>query len=86
MTRAAAGTDEEMLETARALAALGLPLLMTRVIERKVYRRALTQGQAAGEFDPSSAREIRALWREIDGLDAAKIEMVAQELAQAEAA
>ncbi len=88
MTRAAARTDEEMLETERALAALGLPLLMTRVIERKVYRRALTQGQAAGEFDPSSkaAREIRALWREIDGLDAAKVEMVAQELAQAEAA
>lgn len=88
MTRAAAGTDEEMLETARALAALGLPLLMTRVIERKVYRRALTQGQAAGEFDPSSkaAREFRALWREIDGFDAAKVEMVAQELAQAEAA
>lgn len=88
MTRAAARTDEEMHETERALAALGLPLLMTRVIERKVYRRALTQGQAVGEFAPSNkaAREIRALWREIDGLDAAKVEMVAQELAQAEAA
>lgn len=88
MTRAAARTDEEMLETERALAALGLPLLMTRVIERKVYRRALTQGQAVGEFHPSSkaAQEIRALWREIDQLDAAKVETVAQELAQAEAA
>ena len=88
MTRAAARTDEEMLETERALAALGLPLLMTRVIERKVCRRALTPSQAVGEFDPSSkaAREIRALWREIDGLDGAKVEMVAQELAQAEAA
>jgi chromosome partitioning protein len=87
MTRAAARTDEEMHETERALAALGLPLLMTRVMERKVYRRALTQGQAVGEFAPSNkaAREIRALWREIDGLDTAKIEMVAQELAQAEA-
>jgi chromosome partitioning protein len=43
-------------------------------------RRALAQGQEVGEFDPSSkaAREIRALWREIDGLDAAKVEMVAK--------
>jgi chromosome partitioning protein len=38
--------------------------------ERKVYRRALTQGQAVAEFDPNSkaAREIKKLWKEIEQL------------------
>lgn len=71
LTRTSPRTDEEILETERALKALGLPLLNTRVVERKVYRRALTQGQAVGEFDPTSkaAKEIRALWKEISAFD-----------------
>jgi chromosome partitioning protein len=75
MTRVAARPDEETLETERALTALGLPLLRTRIVERKVYRRALTQGQAVGEFEPASkaAQEIRILWEEITALDADKI-------------
>jgi chromosome partitioning protein len=75
LTRTSARPDEETLETERALRALGLPLLMTRIVERKVYRRALTQGQAVGEFEPGSkaAREIKKLWKEVNGLDAAKI-------------
>src|SRR4051812_30640282 len=75
ITRAPARPDEETLETERALEALGLPLLDTRVVERKVYRRALTQGQAVGEFDPTSkaAREIKKLWKEIEHLNKATI-------------
>jgi len=75
ITRAAPRPDEETLETKQALAALGLPLLNTRVVERKVYRRALTQGQAVGEFEPASkaAKEIRSLWKEIASLDAEKL-------------
>jgi chromosome partitioning protein len=71
LTRTSARPDEEILETERALKALGLPLLHTRVVERKVYRRALTQGQAVGEFEPTSkaAKEIRALWKEISAFD-----------------
>jgi chromosome partitioning protein len=67
LTRTSPRPDEEILETERALETLGLPLLRTRVVERKIYRRALTQGQAVGEFEPSSkaAKEIRALWKEI---------------------
>lgn len=78
ITRAAPRPDEETLETKQALAALGLPLLNTRVVERKVYRRALTQGQAVGEFEPASkaAKEIRSLWREIASLDAEKLAAV----------
>jgi chromosome partitioning protein len=43
--------------------------------ERKVYRRALTQGQAVGEFEPCSkaAREISKIWREIDKLNIASL-------------
>jgi chromosome partitioning protein len=68
LTRAPPKQDEETLETEKALKALGLPLLKTWMGERKVYRRALTQGQAVGEFDPSSkaAREITKIWREIE--------------------
>jgi chromosome partitioning protein len=71
LTRTSPRTDEEILETERALQTLGLPLLDTRVVERKIYRRALTQGQAVGEFEPSSkaAKEIRALWKEISNFD-----------------
>ncbi|MDQ2803134.1 MAG: ParA family protein [Pseudomonadota bacterium] len=67
LTRAPPKPDEETVETEKALQALGLPLLVGRVCERKAYRRALTQGQAVAEFDPSSkaAAEIRALWKEI---------------------
>ena len=81
ITRAAARPDEETLETEKALKMLGLQLLRTRIVERKVYRRALTQGLAVAEFDPDSkaAREVRALWREIDTL--AKSEAAAHELA-----
>jgi chromosome partitioning protein len=83
MTRTSARPDEEMLETERALRALGLPLLATRIVERKVYRRALTQGQAVGEFEPGSkaAREIKKLWKEVNGLDAAKIKTATAALA-----
>jgi chromosome partitioning protein len=75
ITRAAARRDEEMAETESALEALGLPLLRTRIVERKVYRRALTQGLAVEEFEPASkaAQEIRALWREIDGIAAVNV-------------
>src|ERR687894_260676 len=68
LTRAPAKRDEETNETEKALEALGLPLLETWMGERKVYRRALTQGQAVAEFDPSSkaAKEIGKLWKEIE--------------------
>jgi hypothetical protein len=46
LTCVPAKQDEEANETERALVALGLPLLETWMGERKVYRRALTQGQA----------------------------------------
>jgi chromosome partitioning protein len=75
LTRAPPRQDEETLETEKALKALELPLLKTWMGERKVYRRALTQGQAAGEFEPSSkaAREISKIWREIDKLNIASL-------------
>lgn len=68
LTRAPCRHDEETLETERVLKALGLPMLKTWMGERKVYRRALTQGQAVAEFDPKSkaATEIRAIWKEIE--------------------
>jgi Low affinity iron permease len=75
LTRAPPRNDEETIETMKALEALGLPMFKTWMGERKVYRRALTQGQAVGEFDPSSkaAREINKIWREIERLDIAKL-------------
>jgi chromosome partitioning protein len=75
LTRAPPRQDEETLETEKALKALGLPLLKTWMGERKVYRRALTQGQAVGEFEPCSkaAREISKIWREIDKLNIASL-------------
>jgi chromosome partitioning protein len=75
LTRTSPRPDEEILETERALKALGLPLLNTRVVERKVYRRALTQGQAVGEFEPTSkaAKEIRALWKEISSFNTERV-------------
>src|SRR4051794_21540186 len=54
LTRAPPRSDEETVETTKALEELGLPMLKTWMGERKVYRRALTQGQAVTEFDPSS--------------------------------
>jgi chromosome partitioning protein len=71
LTRAPPRHDEETLETTKALKALGLPILNTWMGERKVYRRALTQGQAVAEFDPHSkaAREIKKIWREIERLE-----------------
>jgi chromosome partitioning protein len=71
LTRAPPRNDEETLETTKALEALGLPMLETWMGERKVYRRALTQGQAVEEFDPTSkaAQEIRRIWQEIERLD-----------------
>jgi len=50
---------------------MGVRLLASRICERKAYRRALTQGQAVSEFDPSSkaAHEIGALWHEIQALE-----------------
>lgn len=75
LTRTSPRQDEEIIETIRALRDLDLPLLNTRIVERKVYRRALTQGQAVGEFEPSSkaAKEIRLLWKEISALDAIQL-------------
>ncbi len=46
LTRAPPRQDEETLETERTLTALELPMLKTWMGERKIYRRALTQGQA----------------------------------------
>ena len=71
LTRAPSRRDEETGETTKALEALGLPLLATWMGERKIYRRALTQGQAVAEFDPSSkaTREIDAIWAELVALD-----------------
>lgn len=56
------------------LASLGVPLLASKVCERKDYRRALTQGQAVAEFDPWSkaALEIAALWAETQVILTAK--------------
>jgi chromosome partitioning protein len=75
LTRAPPRHDEETLETTKALKALGLPMLSTWMGERKVYRRALTQGQAVAEFDPASkaAREIKKIWREIEKLNIASL-------------
>jgi chromosome partitioning protein len=79
LTRAPAKRDEETNETEKALVALGLPLLETWMGERKVYRRALTQGQAVAEFDPASkaAREISKLWKEIDRYDIRRLRAAA---------
>ena len=79
LTRAPAKRDEETNETEKALEALGLPLLDTWMGERKVYRRALTQGQAVAEFDPSSkaAKEITKLWKEIERFDVARLKAAA---------
>lgn len=70
LTRAPPTRDEETVETEKALQLLGVTLLKTRVCERKAYRRALTQGQAVAEFEPSSkaASEIAALWTEIEAI------------------
>ncbi len=70
LTRAPAIRDEETIETEKALEALGVSLLTTRICERKAYRRALTQGQAVAEFEPSSkaAYEIAKLWEEIQAI------------------
>jgi chromosome partitioning protein len=82
LTRTAARPDEEGIETERALQALGLPLLETRIVERKVYRRALTQGQAVEEFDPTSkaAQEIRRLWQEVKELNADRVRAATEAL------
>lgn len=74
LTRAPPVRDEETVETEKALEAIGLPLLKSRVCERKAYRRALTQGQAVAEFEPASkaAQEIAALWSEIQALPTAQ--------------
>ncbi len=68
LTRGPSRRDEETAETERTLATLGLPMLKTWMGERKIYRRALTQGQAVAEFDPKSkaAAEIRSIWKEIE--------------------
>ena len=70
LTRAPPTRDEETIETEKALQSLGVTLLKTRICERKAYRRALTQGQAVAEFEPSSkaAHEIAALWAEIEAI------------------
>jgi chromosome partitioning protein len=75
LTRAPPRSDEETTETMKALKELGLSALNTWMGERKVYRRALTQGQAVAEFDPASkaAREIQKIWREIDKVDTSKL-------------
>jgi len=79
LTRAPAKRDEETNETEKALEALGLPLLETWMGERKVYRRALTQGQAVAEFDPSSkaAKEVGKLWKEIERFNVARLRAAA---------
>lgn len=71
LTRAPPKKDEETTETEKALEALGLPLLATWMGERKVYRRALTQGQAVAEFEPRSkaALEIQKIWKELEALN-----------------
>ncbi len=79
LTRAPPRKDEETTETARAMEALGLPLLSSWMGERKVYRRALTQGQAVAEFDPSSkaAKEIKQIWKEIEKFGTGKVKAAA---------
>jgi chromosome partitioning protein len=79
MTRAPSRRDEETNETEKAMAALGLPMLSSWMGERKVYRRALTQGQAVAEFDPSSkaAKEIKQIWKEIEKLGTSKVKAAA---------
>lgn len=79
LTRAPPRGDEETNETQKAMEALGLPMLKGWMGERKVYRRALTQGQAVAEFEPSSkaAKEIKQLWKEIEQFNAAKVKVAA---------
>lgn len=79
MTRAPSRRDEETNETEKAMAALGLPMLSSWMGERKVYRRALTQGQAVAEFDPSSkaAKEIKQIWKEIEKLGTSMVKAAA---------
>ncbi len=79
LTRAPPRSDEETSETQKAMEALGLPMLKGWMGERKVYRRALTQGQAVAEFDPSSkaAKAIKQLWKEIEQFSAAKVKVAA---------
>jgi chromosome partitioning protein len=79
LTRAPPRGDEETSETQKAMEALGLPMLKGWMGERKVYRRALTQGQAVAEFEPSSkaAKEIEQLWKEIEQFSAAKVKVAA---------
>lgn len=79
LTRAPSRSDEETNETQKAMEALGLPMLKGWMGERKVYRRALTQGQAVAEFEPSSkaAKEIKQLWKEIEQLSTAKVKVAA---------
>ena len=79
LTRAPPRGVEETSETQKAMEALGLPMLKGWMGERKVYRRALTQGQAVAEFEPSSkaAKEIEQLWKEIEQFSAAKVKVAA---------
>ena len=60
----------ETAETRKALEQTGWPVLETVVHIRMAFRRALAQGQAVAEFEPSgkAAFEIRQVWREIQVL------------------
>ncbi|HEY2396814.1 MAG TPA: ParA family partition ATPase [Rudaea sp.] len=60
----------ETAETRKALEQTGWPVLETVVHTRMAFRRALAQGQAVAEFEPSgkAAFEIRQVWREIQAL------------------
>ena len=60
----------ETAETRKALEKTGWPVLETVVHTRMAFRRALAQGQAVAEFQPSgkAAFEIRQVWREIVAL------------------
>ena len=60
----------ETREVERELASTGIRVLETVIHDRTAYRRALTHGQAVGEFEPAgkAAFEVRALWREVNTL------------------
>ena len=60
----------ETAETRKALEQTGWPVLETVIHLRMAFRRALAQGQAVAEFEPSgkAAFEIRQVWREIQVL------------------
>lgn len=69
VSAAPAGVSE-IQETQKVLTQIGLPVLDTVIHQRQSFARALANGQAVVEFEPSgkAAFEIRKIWREVAAL------------------